>query len=469
MCVSPLLMFSKSVMAMEIIFGQKYPIAQKSSGDQLSWLSVQFEKDPTGKVVYRLEASHPTGKKLSYLKGKDYLLSEDIQKNMIRNFEVKVPEVEFDANGKIVFEVVLPYDFQTRYLPLKFEKPNGYQELVLRLRFGDYRFMLASRVLNNVSYIESVPMLAAKQLEQLYSSRSMLKKRAPKLVEKAAVAQVNVDDIYNDIRQDLNIESRIDKYDGANAVVENNAVDDDFDALLSKYSPTETKSQPEPSRDYAINPQNLNASGKSLKVKGKEVSFEDSQMQSGYNGTVSSAEQDILNNPTTEKDYNSYVNDLMQEDKNTEFKSDATIDEIIAKAGQFDNEEQEIGTGNLELSSEDQARLLESESALNSELQPKAEEIKPKPKKQVYIPPVDAEELFGFVSDNWVEPKSAPILVIKPKPVDQKRRISSFEPPKRNNFVEMVPAKKPKPAGVNMDDLFGGGNTSEANPNGFGF
>jgi hypothetical protein len=445
--------FSKPSSAMEIIFGRKYPIAQKTALDQLNWLSVEFEKDITGKVIYKLEATHPEGKKISYLKGKDYLLSEDIQKNMVRNFEVKVPEVEFGPDQKAIIEIVLPYDFQTRYLPIRFEKPNGYQEVVLRLRFGDYRFMLASRVLNTVSFVETAPVIAAKSLDQLFMRRSQLKKRAPKEVVAEQVANVQVDDIYNDIKADLKIESRIGtSVEEALAVDSSEQVMDDFDSLLNKYAPVEES-------NIAINKDALNATGKSLNVKGSEISFEDSQNQGAFSAS------DLSKDLKANNDHDAFIDDLVKEAQNIEFSAEATIEDIIAQAGNLEQyaDDTEVGVEQegYEIVTENET----TDSQLDSENQ--VANVKP---KKTYIPAVDTEALFGFAADNWVEPKSAPVLVMKPKPVDQKRRIASFEPPKRNNFVEFVPAKKTAPAkGVNMDDLFGGGNDSGANPSGFGF
>lgn len=452
--------------AMEIIFGRKYPIQQKVATGQLSWLSVQFEKDITGKVIYKLEASHPEGKKISYLKGRDYLLSEDIQTNMIRNFEIKVPEVEFDENQKAFFEVTLPYDFKTRYLPLKFETEKGYQEVVLRLRFGDYRFMLASRLLNTVSYTETEPVIAAKTVDQLFANREKLKRRPPKLIEKMEVAEVKVDDIYSVLSKDMNIQSRIitdeQKAMAAQAQAE---APDEFDSILSKYAIDEDKAKlaMDPAQGIKINPEQMRA-----------VSSKNNYGNSGNlsdNSDLSAEQLEILNNPTTESDYNAYVDDLVKDKESKGFDAEASIDEIIAQAGQFDRAEQAANIAELNNNMDEEEDSVgddSSDEALFNSLSTQSSASSSKPKKQAYVPPVNTDELFGLPSDNWVEPKSAPILVMKPKPINQKRRLASFEPPKRNNYIEMVPAPKAAPAkGLEMDDLFGGG--AEANPSGFGF
>ncbi len=466
--------FIQPVYAMEIIFGQKYPIQQKTNSDQLAWLSVQFEKDITGKVIYRLEASHPKGKKISYLKGRDYLLSEDMQKNMIRNFEVKNPEVDFDIEQKAYFEVTLPYDFNTRYLPLKFETEKGYQEVVLRLRFGDYRFMLASRVLNSVSFVETEPVIAAKTVDQLFAKRELLKKRPPKLIEKQEIVEVKVDDIYDVISKDLNIQTRIISDDAKAAAQDTQPAEmDEFDTLLSKYAIDENKAKSvtNPSQGMKINPQQLNSFT-------SNTSSTDGNLDTS---NLSPEEQEILNKPTTESDYNAYVDDLVKEKKPGDFDGAASIDEIIAQAGQFDSAEQAAAI--IKTSDDIESEDVDNEQDLSAndrsdEMANQFENISNtnettgfnrafKP-KAVYIPPVDTEELFGLPSQDWVEPKSAPVLVMKPKPVDQKRRIASFDKPQRNNFVEWTPAPKPAAAkGVNIDELFGA--DPEANSSGFGF
>ena len=487
-----LLGYSQNALAMEIIFGRKYPIQQKAGTNELSWLSVQFEKDLTGKVIYRLEASHPTGRKISYLKGRDYLLSEDIQNNMIRNFEVKMPEVEFGPTQRAIFEVALPYDFKTRYLPLKVETDKGYQEVVLRLRFGDYRFMLASRVLNNVLFQEAEPVIAAKTVDQLFAKREQLKKRPPKLIAKPEVREVKVDEIYDVISKDLNIQTRIiTDEQKALALDTPDPVNDDFDSILSKYAIDEEKAKAavDPAQGLKINPEQLNAVT-------SNPSYNNELDTSG----LTPEQQEVLNNPTTESDYNEYVENMVKEKDNDGFDAEASIDEIISQAGQFDRADQaaDIANSNDEMETEDnESENLESNESYDQDLSSEAsslaedsesqaskdlaeldqllnqetEEVKPvvKPKpKPVVVAPVDTEELFGLPADDWIEPKSAPVLVIAPKPVDQKRRIASFEKPKRNNFVEMAFPPKPEPSkGVNMDDLFGG--DTEANPSGFGF
>lgn len=448
-----ILMGGKPLNAMEIIFGKKYPIQQNSNKDQLSWTSIEFEKDVTGKVIYKLTATHPKGKKISYLKGKDYLLSEEIQRSMVRNFEVKFPDAEFDSNHRVSYELVLPYDFQTRYLPLKFETEDGYQDVVLRLRFGDYRFMLASKILNTVYNAENVSIANAKTVEQLFASRAQLKKRPDKVVEKQEVAAVNVDDIYGVISKDLNIKSRIvtDVSQVAEAEPEEQVMDE-FDSVLSQYLPSEKEAK-SVSEVKNVIPRPTE--------KSRDISYELSQV-----------DQDVIANPTTEKDYNAYVENLIKDnEKPEEFNEDATVDDIINQAGRFEKQAREEAINKKILNIEEE-KLEQFLSSVNGEEPQETEEDMeaqkiPPPKQQVYVPPVDTEELFGLPSDGWVEPKSAPILVIKPQPVNQKRRMASFEAPKRNNFVEMTPAPKAAPPAGNMDDLFGG--SSEANSSGFGF
>ncbi len=471
--------------AMEIVFGKKYPIAHKLDSKELAWQSIQFEKDLTGKVIYKLQATHPRGIKLSYLKGKDYLLSEDIQKNMVRNFEVKQPEVMFDQEQKVTFEVVLPYDFQTRYLPLKFEKDDGYQEVVLRLRFGDYRFMLASRTLNNVSFVEAGPVLAAQPLERLFMKRGQFKKRAAKVVEAEKVSNVQVDDIYNDLSKELNIQSRIvTDVDAVLASESSEEVMDEFDVLVNKYlpSPDENKAQAG-SESLVIDKKALNATGRNIKVGGNNiVSFEDAQQQSGYNSDNLSQEQkDLFDNPTTDKDYAQYLDDATSGKKqNQDFDPDASIDEIIAQAAEYtrseeNNPEQYASLENdpalegVKIGYDDES--ITDEENLNEESEDDDVEASPLNSKTPSQIQADVEELFGFSNDNWVEPKSAPVLVIKPKAASKKRDLASFAAPKRNNFVEMVPSKTaPKPApGTNMDDLFGGGDQGPGVNNGLGF
>jgi hypothetical protein len=189
------------------------------------------------------------------------------------------------------------------------------------------------------------------------------------------------------------------------------------------------------------------------------------------------------------------VENLVKEKDSDGFDAEASIDEIISQAGQFDraesaaniaksndsleNEDEDSDTvgydvGNIDdLMSEASSFDEDSDLAQNEEqsFEDDVEEVKPVVKpmpRPVVVAPVDTEELFGLPSEDWIEPKSAPVLVMAPKPVNQKRRIASFEKPKRNNFVEMAFPPKPEPSkGVNMDDLFGGG--TEANPSGFGF
>lgn len=439
-----------SLNAMEIIFGRKYPIQQNANKDQLSWLSVTFEKDLTGKVLYKLEASHPQGKKISYLKGRDYLLSEEIQKSLVRNFEVKMPEVEFDTTGKATYEIVLPYDFQTRYLPLKFEKDGGYQEVVLRLRFGDYRFMLASRTLNTVANVDNIAVSSATTVEQLFAKRSLLKARPDKVEVKEEIVAVNVDDIYDLTRQDLNIKSRIVTDVSQMAATETKEeVMDEFDVLINQYLPDEKQAK------------------EVVAVKAIEVKTAQAQNVSDEAALL---EKQLTSNPASENDYNAYVEGLIKDEKKGEFGTDASVDDIIAQADQFGKIEEERER-NKKILNMDEEQLEQYLSSMDENGNPVGEieeqAVAVQPKKEVYIPPVDTEALFGLPSDDWVEPKSAPILVMKPKPVDQKRRVASFEAPKRNNFVEMTPPpKSAPPPTVNMDDLFGG---SGADSNGLGF
>lgn len=474
--------------AMEIVFGKKYPIAHKLDTKDLAWQSIQFEKDLTGKVIYKLQATHPRGIKLSYLKGKDYLLSEDIQKNMVRNFEVKQSEVMFDQNQNVVFEIVLPYDFQTRYLPLKFEKDDGYQEVVLRLRFGDYRFMLASRTLNTVSFVEAGPVLAAQPLERLFMKRSQLKKRAPKPVEEEKVSNVQVDDIYNDISKDLNIQSRIvTDVDAVLASESSEEVMDEFDVLVNKYLPSpEAQKAKTGSESLVLDKAALNATGGAIKVSGSNiVSYEDAQRQNGYNSDQLTDEQkQILDNPMTDKDYANYLNDATNvKIKDQDFDPDANIDQIIAEAvaytrSESNNKEQYASLENdpalegVKLGYDDEeSDKLEDETSFNSEDSESESESRSSQSQSKAQIETDVEELFGFSNDNWIEPKSAPVLVIKPKPASKKRDLASFAAPKRNNFVEMVPSKtSPRNApGANMDDLFGGGDQGPGVNNGLGF
>ena len=436
---------------MEIIFGKKYPIARNKDTNELSWMSVEFEKDVTGKILYKLRATHPRGVRLTYLKGKDFLLSDNIQRSLIRNFEVKTEESEFAADQTVTFEVLLPYDFQTRYLPLSFEKTNGVQELVLRLRFGDYKFMLASRVLNNVSFVENTPVMAAQPLDQLFLKRSQLKKRALKEAPKEMVSNVNVDDIYNDMKgDDSNFKSRIaTNVEEAMEVDSSEQVLDEFDLLVNKYGPKNGQANsviapsPRPS-SYASSAKSINLGEES------ELSYEDMQKQKNRDiSGLPKEQQDILINPTTEDDYDNYMNDFVEEKENTTFKPDASIDEIIAQAGSFDK--------SMVVSEDDVAGVV-------GDIVEKEASKKSKPKTQLFVEPVDTEELFGFAPDNWNEPNQAPVLVMKPKPINKKRGLASMKKPERSNFVEMVPSKKP--SANPMDDLFGG---SEANPSGFGF
>ncbi len=475
--------------AMEIIFGRKYPISQKAASNELVWKSIEFEKDPTGKVIYKLEASHPNGKKLSYLKGKDYLVSEDIQKNMVRSFEIKVPEVEFDSSKNVIYEISLPYDFKTRYLPLKFEKAGGYQEIVLRLRFGDYKFMLASRVLNNVSNIESAPTMAsAKEVDDLFLKRSQLKKRAPKLVEKIEVADVQVDDIYNALRQDLNIETQIGtKSEIANNNAMGSQVPDEVDALLDKYLPTEeeTKSVVNPTQGYAVNPKSLAGSKNSLNSNAKE-SVQNKQLIPGsFN---SSAQQNIINNPTTDSDYQAYVDDFTKVESKADFNPNASIDEIIAQAegapveskyGTVESSSKKglstavkTGRGLAENSTKEEIQVT-GQGTKAGEITGGDVEIEEKPvrravKKRAYIAPVNTNELFGLPDDNWTETKTAPVFVMKPKARSKKRKTASFAPPARNNFVEWTPPNASKlKKNKNINDLFG--EQLKADQNVFGF
>ena len=120
----------KDARAMKMIFDTIHPISpnliqNKAYTSSLIWKSIQFKKTPAGKVVYKLQAYYPGGKSLTYLKGKEEILSDEVRDNLVNDFDVKTETIKF-INGSATFEMILPYDFKTRYIPLKFEKNDGF-------------------------------------------------------------------------------------------------------------------------------------------------------------------------------------------------------------------------------------------------------------------------------------------------------------------------------------------------------
>ena len=222
---------------MEMIFDKTHSIVpnlkqNKAYTSSLVWKSVEFKKTPAGKIIYKLQAYYPGGKYLSYLKDKDYILSDKVRDNLVNSFDVKTETVKF-VNGLTTFEVILPYDFKTRYIPLKFEKNDGFQDVVIRMRFGGYRFMLASRVLNNVVFVDpKKTLVAVNNPDILFSQRLGLKKRLDGSDQQMiAEKSINIDEIYNLTKEELNIESNV----ASDEDIKNNVVayqDEDIDAEI---------------------------------------------------------------------------------------------------------------------------------------------------------------------------------------------------------------------------------------------
>ena len=203
----------KDARAMKMIFDTIHPISpnliqNKAYTSSLIWKSIQFKKTPAGKVVYKLQAYYPGGKSLTYLKGKEEILSDEVRDNLVNDFDVKTETIKF-INGSATFEMILPYDFKTRYIPLKFEKNDGFQDIVVRMRFGGYRFRLASRVLNNVVFVKPQDALVAvNDSDKLFVQRLGLKRRLDQN-QMIAEKSIDVDSIYNSAKEELKVDSAV--------------------------------------------------------------------------------------------------------------------------------------------------------------------------------------------------------------------------------------------------------------------
>lgn len=185
--------------SMEIIFDKTYNISRKANITTLNWRTVSFEKLSGNRVKYKLVAEHPEGKSIEYLSNVDSVVSEDIKKRLIRKFDITTSKIEF-KDGAAHFELELPYDFETRYLPIKLVKNNGHEDYVVRFRFGDYRFMVANKLIND-SVKKDISNIAAKDPNDLYQVRRQGKRRV--IIRKQEESRVvSVDEIYAEERPD---------------------------------------------------------------------------------------------------------------------------------------------------------------------------------------------------------------------------------------------------------------------------
>lgn len=187
-----------SASAMEIIFDKTYNISRTANLTSLNWKSVTFTQISGGRIKYTLIAQHPEGKSLEYLPNADSVVSEEIKSRLIRKFDIVTSEITF-KDGEAHLEVELPYDFETRYLPIKLHKKDGYEDYVVRFRFGDYRFLVANKVINRTS-AKDVSNIAGKDPNDLYKVRKQARRRV--IIKKQEEAPTySVDDIYAEAKQ----------------------------------------------------------------------------------------------------------------------------------------------------------------------------------------------------------------------------------------------------------------------------
>ncbi|MCO5113289.1 MAG: hypothetical protein M9899_03845 [Bdellovibrionaceae bacterium] len=180
--------------AMEIVFDKTYNISRKANMTTLNWKTVSFEKLSGNRVKYKLVAEHPNAKSLEYLQNVDAVVSEDIKSRLVRKFDIVTSNIEF-KNGEAHFELELPYDFETRYLPVKLVKDNGYEDYVVRFRFGDYRFLVANKLINN-AVKKDISNIASKDPNDLYQVRRQAKRRVIIRKQESTVPVISVDEIY---------------------------------------------------------------------------------------------------------------------------------------------------------------------------------------------------------------------------------------------------------------------------------
>lgn len=219
--------------AMEIIFDKEYNISKKANITSLNWKAVTFSKVGAGRVKYTLKAEHQDGVTLEYLKDIDSMISKGIKNKMIGSYEVKNTKVEFQ-NGIATLEVEVPYDFETRYLPVKVIKKEGFEDYVVRLRFGDYKFLMANKVLNATGTIDPSK-IASKDHRDLYKNRKQLKRR--EVVKDTTQTQnVSVDEIYSDAKGTSTTNSvATSSSPKAPVVSEDASVYDQFENLAKQY------------------------------------------------------------------------------------------------------------------------------------------------------------------------------------------------------------------------------------------
>lgn len=181
--------------SMQIIFDKTYNISRNAHITSLNWKTVSFTKLSGSRVKYQLVAQHPEGQKLEYLKSVDNSVSTEIKERLVRAFDISSAEMNFE-NGEVHVTLELPYDFETRYLPIKLVTQDGYEDYIVRLRFGDYRFLVANKVINRMTN-RDVSKIAGKDPNDLYQVRKQAKRRV--VIKKKQDAPVfTVDDIYAD-------------------------------------------------------------------------------------------------------------------------------------------------------------------------------------------------------------------------------------------------------------------------------
>ena len=85
----------------------------------------------------------------------------------------------------------------------------AFQDIVVRMRFGGYRFRLASRVLNNVVFVKPQDALVAvNDSDKLFVQRLGLKRRLDQN-QMIAEKSIDVDSIYNSAKEELKVDSAV--------------------------------------------------------------------------------------------------------------------------------------------------------------------------------------------------------------------------------------------------------------------
>lgn len=290
-----------SASSMEIIFDKTYNISRKANLTTLNWRSVKFNKTPSGRVKYELTAEHPEGVQIEYLRGVNESISKAIKEKMVGSYDVPQKTVKFDENGAAVIVLDLPYDFETRYLPIKVVKKNGYEDYIVRLRFGDYRFLVANKVLNRFSS-KDVSNIASRDHNELYRKRRQLKRRI--VITKEQGPAYTVDELYNETQQARGIathESAATENQAQNfeAEASGGSLFDEFESLAQQYG-TEAVEKEEVQAD-APTEQELADTLPEKDAETQLVSVGDMSLDDLSEETVSSLnEQNLDNNLETE-------------------------------------------------------------------------------------------------------------------------------------------------------------------------